>query len=135
MRLFPSHLRRILLAVTITALLCAPRIAADGGDTIRFRDITELAGLIEPLAGLMGHGGAVGDYDGDGHLDIYVGGFCDRPDREYVPAKGPVANRLLRNSGDGWFAEVNMPSVAIYGRTSGAVIADLDNDGAQDLYV
>ena len=28
---------------------------------IRFEDITATAGLIEPLAGIMGHGGAWGD--------------------------------------------------------------------------
>src|SRR4051812_3066280 len=35
-------------------------------NTFNFRDVTEAAGLIQPLTGLMGHGGAWGDFDGDG---------------------------------------------------------------------
>jgi hypothetical protein len=103
--------------------------------TIRFTDVTKEAGLIEPLAGIMGHGGAFGDFDGDGRIDIYVGGFCDRPNAEYRPASGPVANRLLRNLGNGRFEEVKQPAVSFHGRTSGAVFADLDNSGTLELYV
>jgi hypothetical protein len=135
MRLFAIHLRPIIYVATLATLSTQRIIAADGNYTIRFRDVTQQAGLIEPLAGLMGHGAAVADYDGDGDLDVFVGGFCDRPDREYAPAKGPVPNRLLRNTGDGRFEAVPMPVVEIYGRTSGAVFADLDNNGTLDLYV
>jgi hypothetical protein len=74
-----------------------------GGGTIVFRDVTAAAGLADPLAGLMGHGAAWGDPDGDGRLDLYVGGFADRPDAEYAPAEGPVPNRLLRSGGEGRF--------------------------------
>jgi hypothetical protein len=128
--------RLALLSTLASAVtIGAPVVAAEANYPIRFRDVTKEAGLIEPLDGLLGHGGAVGDYDGDGDLDIYVGGFCDRPDAEYGAAKRPVPNRLLRNLGDGRFEAVNMPSVEIYGRTSGAVFADLDNNGTLDLYV
>jgi hypothetical protein len=134
MREFAIHLRPIMFVVAAAAL--AERLAAeDGASAIRFSDVTKEAGLIDPLAGLMGHGAAVGDYDGDGDLDIYVGGFSDRPDGEYAPAKGPLPNRLLRNTGDGRFEAVQMTPVEIYGRTSGAVMADLDNNGTLDLYV
>ncbi len=102
---------------------------------IKFTDVTKPAGLYEPLAGIMGHGGAWGDFDGDGLIDLYVGGFCDRPNAEYKPAAGPVPNRLLRNLGNGKFAVVKQPAVEFFGRTSGAVFADLDNNGTLDLYV
>lgn len=101
----------------------------------QFSDVTDSAGLREPLAGIMGHGGAWGDFDGDGQIDIYIGGFCDRPNKEYAPAEGPVRNRLLRNLGNGRFAEVRQPAVEFFGRTSGAVFADLNNDGTLELYV
>lgn len=101
---------------------------------IRFADVTDAAGLREPLAGLMGHGGAAGDFDGDGRIDLFAGGFSDRPDAEYAPAAGPVANKLLRQDERGRFTPVESP-VTTFARTSGAVLADLDNNGTLELYV
>ncbi len=102
---------------------------------IRFKDVTEAAGLIEPLKGIMGHGGAFGDVDGDGLPDLYVGGFADRPDEDYEPAEGPMPNVLLRNLGGLKFEPWKQDAVEFHSRTSGAVFADLDNDGDVDLYV
>lgn len=102
---------------------------------ISFSDVTREAGLLESLAGIMGHGAAWGDVDGDGNLDLYVGGFADRPDSSYEPAAGPQPNTLFRNHGAGSFEPVQGTPVAFYGRTSGAVFADLDNDGDPELYV
>ncbi len=104
-------------------------------DTIQFTDETIAAGLRAPLDGLMGHAAAWGDVDGDGDLDLYAGGFSDRPNKEYSPAPGPVANRLFRNLSAGRFEPMASPTVEIYGRTSGALFVDLDNDGWVDLYV
>ncbi|MCA9154332.1 MAG: CRTAC1 family protein [Planctomycetales bacterium] len=113
-------------------VICVPALAAE--PTIMFRDVTEQAGLVEPLAGIMGHGGAWGDFDRDGRLDLFVGGFCDRPNEEYLPAKGPVPTRLFRNQADGTFTRVDQPGVEFFGRVSGAVFADLNNDGWPELY-
>ncbi len=90
------------LALALSLSATTPSHPADAGTPAKdypivFSDVTRQAGLLEPLAGIMGHGGAWGDFDGDGHIDLYVGGFCDRPDSEYRPAKGPVPNRLFRN--------------------------------------
>src|SRR6185436_17226322 len=103
-------------------------------DPIVFNDVTESAGLVAPLAGLMGHGGAWGDFDGDGKIDLFVGGFCDRPNAEYAPAPGPVPNRLFRNGGNR-FEMIKDARIETLGRTSGAVFADLDNNGTLELYV
>ncbi|MCI0465318.1 MAG: CRTAC1 family protein [Gemmataceae bacterium] len=128
------------LALALSVSVIAPRYLADAGTPAKdypivFSDVTRPAGLLEPLAGIMGHGGSWGDFDGDGHIDLYVGGFCDRPDSEYKPAKGPVPNRLFRNLQGGRFEQVKQPPVEFHGRTSGAVFADLDNRGWLDLYV
>jgi enediyne biosynthesis protein E4 len=119
------------LTVFITALGLPP---PNADYDIAFTEVTKEAGLLEPLAGIMGHGGAWGDFDGDGRIDLYVGGFCDRPNAEYQPAAGPVHNYLFRNRGDGRFERVAQPAVEYFGRTSGAVFADLDNNGTLELY-
>ena len=72
----------------------------------------------------LGGGVAAGDYNGDGHLDLYV-----------TNSVGP--NALFRNEGDGSFidvaatAGVDDPEATGYG----AGWADYDNDGDLDLYV
>ena len=91
--------------------------------------------MIDPLAGMMGHGAAWGDVNGDGRPDLFVGGFCDRPNAEYRPSEGPVPCRLFLNDGNGRFRLSDQKSVATFGRTSGAVFVDLDNNGTLELYV
>jgi enediyne biosynthesis protein E4 len=71
-----------------------------------------------------GCGVAIGDYNGDGHDDIY-----------FVNQLGP--NALYRNKGDGTFVEVAKEAgVALGDRICvAATFADYDNDGRQDLFV
>jgi enediyne biosynthesis protein E4 len=114
--------------LTVTAVALEPPLC-------QFTDVTEAAGLVKPLAGLLGHGGALGDFDGDGLIDIFVGSFSDRENEQYAPAAGPIPNQLFRNLGDGRFAAVDNPAVRTFARTSGAVFADLDNNGTLELYV
>ena len=40
-----------------------------------FRNVADDAGLFPSLEGIMGHGAAWGDIDGDGWIDLYVGTF------------------------------------------------------------
>ena len=72
----------------------------------------------------QGAGALVLDFNGDGLDDIYV------PD-----SNGP--NALLRNNGDGTFAEVAAAAGVDdpLGRGNGGCSADYDNDGDQDLFV
>ncbi|MEZ6058261.1 MAG: CRTAC1 family protein [Planctomycetaceae bacterium] len=121
----------VLAAVTLAPL--AANLCNSYAGEILFHEATKEAGLLESLQGLMGHGGAWGDVDGDGDLDLYVGGFADRPDAEYAPANGPVGSQLFINDNGKFRVADNLPT--LYARTSGAVFVDLDNDGALELYV
>jgi hypothetical protein len=76
----------------------------------------------------MGSGAAWGDYDNDGHLDLYL---CD-----IVNAGSSGGNRLFRNKGDGTFTDVTARAgVGYQGLSMGAAWADYDNDGDLDLVV
>ena len=84
-----------------------------------FTDVTKQAGLATEMYGL---GCAVGDYDNDGHDDIYVTALD--------------GNHLFRNLGNGKFADVTARAgVRDPGFATGAIWFDYDNDGKLDLYV
>lgn len=87
-----------------------------------FEDATEAAGLSK-LPGGYGHGVTVGDYDGDGHPDIFVTRW-----RSYA---------LYRNRGDGTFEDATEAAGLGGDRDwpTSAAFADLDGDGDLDLYV
>ena len=74
--------------------------------------------------GCMGVG--IGDYDNDGHLDIFVTNF----EGEH--------NTLYRNEGDGFFLDVSFVSrIAASGNPEvgwGTALFDFDNDGDKDIY-
>ncbi len=71
-----------------------------------------------------GSGLAVGDYDGDGHDDVY---FCNQLGE----------NALYHNNGDGTFRDVtHQAGVAVGDRVcAAAAFADTRNNGLQDLFV
>lgn len=121
---------RIAALIVVFPILSCGRAGAD----VAFVGSAEAWGLSEPLRGIMAHGAACGDIDGDGDLDLYVGNFCDRRPDAYLGRSGPVPNVLLINEG-GRFKESDQPQLRFEARTSGAAFVDLDNDGDLDLYV
>jgi hypothetical protein len=86
----------------------------------KFTDVTEKAGVGETGYGV---GVAIGDYNSDGRLDIYVNNF------------GP--NVLYRNNGDGTFADVTKEAGVAGANVigAGANFVDIDADGDLDLFV
>lgn len=69
-------------------------------------------------------GCAWGDYNNDGHLDLFVSNF------------GTPFNYLYRNDGNGSFTRITTGAIATDDTNSeGAAWADYDNDGNLDLFV
>lgn len=91
-----------------------------------FNDETSEAGVGENDDS---EGVAVGDYDNDGDMDLYVTNFAG--------AEGaPLQNILYRNNGKGIFEDATEEAGLVGENYSlGAVFGDLDNDGYLDLYV
>jgi len=86
---------------------------------LRFTDVTEQAGLAHVGYGM---GAAVGDYDNDGHPDLYVTEFGH--------------NHLYHNNGDGTFTDVTRRAGVDDERWStSAAFVDYDRDGFLDLFV
>jgi hypothetical protein len=85
----------------------------------KFTDVTEESGTGDRGFGL---GVAVGDYNRDGHLDLYLNNY------------GP--NVLYRNNGDGTFSDVAEEAKVTDGDHvgGGAAFLDIDEDGDLDLY-
>ncbi|MBL8842677.1 MAG: VCBS repeat-containing protein [Planctomycetes bacterium] len=120
---------------------------------LRFADVSESSGV----AAFEGFwtGIAVGDYDRDDDVDLYVCGYVQYdparlgapgPATQYgadIPAAlnpstfRPERNLLLRNRGDGTFEEQAAAAGVANstGRSLAATFADLTGDGWPDLYV
>jgi hypothetical protein len=118
-----------------------------------FSDITKSAGLADDKG--FWSGLSWGDYDRDGDLDLYVGGYAQyrydssdlgKATSQYsavVPftlnpsSYPPEPNLLFRNEGNGRFSEVGEPAgvKGKRGRSLSATWCDFDLDGWLDLYV
>ena len=99
--------------------LVRPGAADEAGRGLHFTDVTETSGVGHTGYGM---GCAVGDYDNDGFVDLYVTNY------------GP--NVLYHNNGDGTFSDVTAQAGVDDSRwSSSAAFADLNGDGLLDLYV
>ena len=84
-----------------------------------FTDVTDEAGVGSRA---YGTGAAVGDYDNDGDIDLYVANFGE--------------DQLYRNNGDSTFTDVTTRAqVDNSNWGTSCAFADVDNDGHLDLYV
>ncbi|WP_321490050.1 CRTAC1 family protein [uncultured Hyphomonas sp.] len=90
----------------------------------KFTDVAPDLGIDSPGRERMegGVGCAIGDYDNDGNLDIFMAAY------------GP--NRLYKNNGDGTFSDVSEAAgITEPDHVVGADWGDFDNDGDLDLFV
>ncbi len=92
-----------------------------------FEDRTEAAGLSKQLGGIYC---VQGDYNNDGHLDIFI------PRGAWLTPNMAIRPSLLRNNGDGTFTDVTKEAGLLdpVNSTSAAWV-DYDNDGFLDLFV
>ena len=91
------------------------RQGADG----RFTDVSSKAGVADRG---YGAGAAVGDYDNDGDVDLYVTNFG--------------RNTLYRNNADGTFTDISREAgVECPYWSASAAFADVNGDGLLDLFV
>ncbi len=88
------------------------------GGSLKFREVTAEAGVDSVSYGM---GVAVGDYDNDGDLDLYLTNY------------GP--NLLYRNNGDATFTPMQGMGAEDSRWTTSAAFLDYDRDGDLDLFV
>ncbi len=148
---FGRNAQTLASSATSLLLLWAFLISrAPADDTLPiFTDVTEQAGIeakhsfgdfdLSNIVEGSGAGASLLDYDGDGHLDIYLVNGCWHPDvsdSRGRPLRGKLSNTLYRNQGDGTFVDVTKTAgVGHQGFGFAASSADYDRDGDLDLYV
>lgn len=81
-----------------------------------------------------GNGLAVGDIDGDGLLDVFTG-FKDLTEKQKGSTPGPYPVYWLKNPGnyDEYWEAISVDTLAIGHMPDRFAIADMDNDGKNDL--
>lgn len=138
----PSGLvaRTLVATLAVASVAGVARLTLSGGPALECVDVASATGLVfrgeigdfvmpgndmsTAMQKNMGNGAAVGDYDGDGDLDVYLLAQSGQP------------NRLFRNEHglSGTFIDVTeQAGVGDRGMSRAAQFVDLDSDGQLDL--
>ena len=126
-----SSVRPVLWVLVGTLTLGWALLGSAGGSALGQRGLesgyVDEAGIRLPAQLLPGLALAIGDVDGDGDLDVFMGTDI-----------GPSRDVLLINDGRGFFEDDSvrrLPPKEANAFTRGAQFADLDNDGDLDLII
>jgi hypothetical protein len=131
-----------MLSASAALASCLAILHGRGPESVRFTDVTkesritfshvwspEKKYILESMSG----GVAVFDFDKDGLLDVY---FVNAPTVAAAANPRSARSELWRNRGDGTFEDTtDKAGVGYPGWGMGAVAADFDNNGWDDLYV
>jgi enediyne biosynthesis protein E4 len=101
----------------------------------QFADVTNTSGLTVPTIRLTAWGNAMADFDNDGWKDLFAacGAILDNA-QEIEGNPYPLPNLLLRNLGNGKFADSSQSSgVANALPHRGATFGDFNHDGRMDI--
>ena len=114
----------VLLAFLSVSLIAASSRADE--QPFQFSDMAKQAGLMPGARSIKGHSAGWGDVNGDGWVDLYIGGFHTQPDSK--------SSRFFRNNKGRFFLDPQK-NLRISTRPTGSIFVDFDNDGDLDLYV
>jgi hypothetical protein len=131
-----------LVFASTATIVGRPGPPAQVADAVVFTDITRDTGITfshmsspdkKYILESMSGGVAMFDYNKDGLLDLY---FVNSPTVERAADPRAARSELWQNRGSGTFVNVTEAAgVGDPGWGMGAVAADVDNDGWEDLYV
>jgi hypothetical protein len=133
---------RLISLVSLTGLICATVIREKW--SVKFTDVAAKAGLAavnvsgdvvnkKYILEMNGSGVAFIDYNRDGLVDIFLVNGTQLGRRADAPEP---TSHLYRNNGDGTFTDVTVEAgIAASGWGQGACVADVDNDGYDDIFV
>jgi predicted nucleotidyltransferase len=105
-----------------------------------FLDVTRSSGLYQLTFPFTGFGTDWIDFDNDGVLDLFIanGAVTLREEQRGKPEPFKERNLLLRNFGNGKFADLSAQGGPVFDLleiTRGAAFGDLDNDGDIDIVI
>ena len=139
----PGGALRLAVALGVLAhgAALAPLVVAES--PLAFTDIAPEVGLAfrhfpgrsgtRYIMEVMGSGGGLLDYDGDGDLDVYLINGAPLPGTP--PQSTPPRNRLFRNDSGRFVDVTDVAGVGDTGFGMGMAVGDMDGDGDPDLLV